>query len=298
VTKELVIISGKGGTGKTSILASFASLADAMVLADADVDAADLHLVLSPEVKRRESFSGGSKASIDESLCTGCGTCFEVCRFQAVLPVRGGQAYAVDEVACEGCGVCAYFCPEKAVDFSPVVNGEWFVSETRRGPMVHARLGIAEENSGKLVTLVRKEARKIAEEKGIPLLLVDGSPGIGCPVIASISGADLVLIVTEPTVAGEHDLDRVSDLTRHFGIPSMVCINKADLNPEVADRIEEKTRKTGLGFAGRLSYDPAFTEAQIEKKSVVEKGDGRAAGELREVWREVREALDGRGRGA
>jgi len=243
MAKELVMISGKGGTGKTSIVASFAALAEKAVLADCDVDAADLHLVLDPKTVERKKFSGGSRATIQAELCTACGKCEEICRFDAVCfdgPPNGAvdETCRIDPIACEGCGVCARFCPANAIGFGPVVNGEWFISQIRHGSMVHAKLGVAEENSGKLVSLVRTQAKKIAEDRNLDLVLIDGSPGIGCPVIASIAGADIALVVTEPTLSGLHDLRRVIDLTRHFGIGTLVCINKWDLNEDIAAQIE------------------------------------------------------------
>jgi MinD superfamily P-loop ATPase len=295
--KELTVISGKGGTGKTSLVAAFAALCHRSVLADCDVDAADLHLVLEPRVVRRESFAGGKRARIKAGHCTACGKCEEVCRFDAILfdgPGNGvlEKTFRVDPVACEGCGVCAWFCTEGAIEFGPVVNGEWFISETRFGPMVHAQLGIAEENSGKLVSTVRSNAKRIAEEQELNLVLIDGSPGIGCPVIASITGTNLVLVVTEPTLSGLHDLERVADLTRHFGIPALVCINKWDLNPEVSERIEARARERGLGLAGRVRYDRAVTEAQIQKKSVVEYQRDGCATEVRAVWANIKARLE------
>jgi MinD superfamily P-loop ATPase len=290
--KELVVISGKGGTGKTSLVASFAALAERVVLADCDVDAADLHLVLDPTVRRREPFSGGKRARIDGDRCTACGKCEALCRFGAITfdgPANGGvsKTYRVDPIACEGCGVCAWFCPADAIEFAPVVNGEWFVSDTRHGPMVHARLGVAEENSGKLVTTVRQQARALARRRGAALVLIDGSPGIGCPVIASISGADLVLIVTEPTLSGLHDLGRVADVAGHFGIPGMVCTNKWDLNPELAASIDRQARRRGLTVAGRVRYDRAVTDAQLRRQAVVEYQANGCAADVREVWRAV-----------
>jgi len=296
VTKELVVISGKGGTGKTSIVASFAALAEKVVLADCDVDAADLYLVLEPRIIKRENFSGGSRARVMSGHCTACGKCEEVCRFDAVSYDGAGngkvdKTYRVDPIACEGCGVCAYFCPENAIEFAPAVNGKWFVSETRCGPMVHARLGVAEENSGKLVTLVRTQAENIAQERNLDLILIDGAPGIGCPVIASITGADLVLVVTEPTLSGLHDLQRVSELTRHFSVETLVCINKADLNKDLASEIETQVRQRGLRMAGQVRYDRTVTEAQIKKKSVVEHTKNGAATDIKQLWAEVSDAI-------
>jgi MinD superfamily P-loop ATPase len=292
--KEVVVISGKGGTGKTSLVAAFAALAERKILVDCDVDAADLHLVLNPRIDRREDFTGGKKAAIQEDLCTGCGKCQEVCRFSAVSFIAGpdGQnRFTVDPISCEGCGLCARLCPAEAIRFEPVVSGQWFISSTIYGPMVHARLGIAQANSGKLVSLLRREARGIAEKEGFNLLIADGSPGIGCPVIASITGSDLVVAVTEPSCSGLHDVQRVVDLTSHFRIPLMLCINKWDIHPEMADRIERETAQRGVRMAGRIRYDPAVTRAQIMKTTVVEYTGGAISVDIRAVWRNVVYAL-------
>lgn len=294
--KEVVVISGKGGTGKTSLVASFAALAGKCVLADCDVDASDLHLVLDPTIVARYPFTGGKRARIRAGHCTACGKCEEICRFDAILfdgPGNGAvpKTFRVNPLACEGCGVCAWFCQERAIEFAPEVNGEWYLSETRWGPMVHARLGIAEENSGKLVSTVRANARKVAAERGIGMVLIDGSPGIGCPVIASITGADLVVAVTEPTVSGLHDLERVLDLTRHFGIPALVCVNKWDLNPEMYERIAAWAAARQTPLAGRVRYDRAVTQAQIARRAVVEYQRNGCAGEITAVWQQVRARL-------
>lgn len=284
--KELVVISGKGGTGKTSVTASFAVLADRPVIADCDVDAADLHLVLSPRINERHEFRSGHEAVIRQDDCTGCGTCLADCRFDAVRMIgkaTGNATFVIDPVACEGCGVCVRFCPEKAIDFPERLCGEWMISETRCGPMVHARLGVAAENSGKLVSTVRREARRIAGEENRPLVIVDGPPGIGCPVIASVTGATLVLAVTEPTVSGEHDLERVFSLTRHFSIPAAVCVNKWDLNPEMTERIEDKARRVGARVVGRIRYDRAVTLAQMQERAVVETG-APCVEDIRHIW--------------
>jgi len=295
--RELVVISGKGGTGKTSIVASFAALAEKTVLADCDVDAADLHLILDPTTVKREKFSGGLRARIKSGHCTACGKCEEICRFDAIYfdgPGNGrvDKTYRIDPIACEGCGVCAWYCTDKAIEFGPVVNGEWFISDTRCGPMVHAKLGVAEENSGKLVSLVRTEAKKIAEGHNLDFVLIDGAPGIGCPVIASITGADLVLVVTEPTLSGLHDLQRVADLTKHFGIETFVCINKWDLNEDVASQIETQALQRGLKLAGKVRYDRVVTEAQIKGLSVVEYASNGIANEIRGLWANVQAGLN------
>ena len=295
--KELVVISGKGGTGKTSLVASFAVLADDRVMADCDVDAADLHLVLEPSVRYQEDFCGGKLARIAPEACTACGTCGTLCRFGAVTE-EGGDGVAadrpprIDPMACEGCGVCAWFCPEEAIAFEDAVNGQWFISETRCGTMVHAKLGVAEENSGKLVTLVRNQARRLAEEQGARLIMVDGAPGIGCPVIASLAGADLALVITEPTLSGMSDFIRVTDLTGHFGIATAVCVNKWDLNPEITDRIETEARERGVATMGRVRYDGDVTRAQVRKQTVVEYTDGPVSQDVRSVWRQVESELE------
>jgi len=286
--KELIVISGKGGTGKTSIMAAFSSLAENTVLCDADVDAADLHLIMDPKVIQRTDFQSGNNAVINKDQCTECGLCREMCRFNAI-----SADYKVNPIDCEGCGVCVHFCPEDAIDFPVSTCGEWFVSDTRCGPMVHARLGIAEENSGKLVTLVRQEARKLAEAKNLDLILTDGPPGVGCPVIASIGGASAVLIVTEPTVSGKHDMERVAQLAAHFKVPAMLCVNKFDLNVELTRDIENYAEKKGITRLGRIPFDSIFTKAMIQAQTVFEY-DGRSmVGEaIRGTWQRLSEKLE------
>jgi MinD superfamily P-loop ATPase len=284
--KELVIISGKGGTGKTSLTASLAVLAGRSVVADCDVDAADLHLILSPRIRQRREFRSGNTAVIREADCTGCGECLSLCRFGAVRRRDGAAVCAIDPLSCEGCGVCVRFCPAQAIDFPERLCGEWMISDARTGPMVHARLDTAAENSGKLVSTVRREARRIAEEEQLPLILVDGPPGIGCPVIASVTGATQALIVTEPTVSGEHDLERAIALTRHFKIPTAVCVNKWDLNGGMTERIERKAEQAGARLAGRIRYDPSVTAAQMRSQAVVET-PAPSADDIRRVWEEL-----------
>ncbi|OGP62336.1 MAG: (4Fe-4S)-binding protein [Deltaproteobacteria bacterium RBG_13_49_15] len=281
--KELVVISGKGGTGKTSLLAAFASLAANKVLCDADVDAADLHLIMDPQIRERHEFESGHKAIIHQDKCTQCGLCRELCRWEAIT-----ENFVVDPIECEGCGVCHYFCPEKAIDFPLNTCGEWFISDTRFGPMAHARLGIAEENSGKLVTLIRQEGKKLAEQKNLDLLLTDGPPGIGCPVIASLGGATAVFIVAEPTISGRHDMKRVAELAAFFKIPTMVCINKFDLNPKEGQLIEEFARKKNITVMGRIPFDHVFTRAMVQGKTIFE-FDGHSDGSLavEKIWNDL-----------
>jgi len=287
------VASGKGGTGKTSVTASLAVLAGNAVLADCDVDAADLHLILSPQVSEQHDFFSGNEAVIRQADCVACGGCLAHCRYGAVrMDGRGaGDAvFTIDPAACEGCGVCVRFCPVGAIDFPERNCGVWMVSGTRCGPMVHARLGTAAENSGKLVSTVRREAARIAGEQGRELVIVDGPPGIGCPVIASVTGASRVLVVTEPTVSGEHDLERVLQLARHFEIPVSVCVNKWDINPEATVRIERKAESLGAVLAGRVRYDKAVTAAQIQRKAVVEI-ESAAGDDIRRIWEKLGSAL-------
>jgi len=296
--KELVVTSGKGGTGKTSLVAALASLAGRCVLADCDVDAADLHLVFEPKVIRREDFTGGSKARIKPGHCTACGKCEELCRFDAIWfdgPGNGRRAesagrsrtFRVDATACEGCGVCADHCAAGAIEFAPAVCGQWFVSETRCGPMVHAKLGIAAENSGKLVTQVRRAAQQVALDRGLELILCDGSPGIGCPVIASLTGASLALFVVEPTVSGLHDFERIARLTIQLGVPGCLVVNKADLNDQVTGQLEQEAQRLRIEPLGRVPYDPEVTRVQIARRTVVEASAGPAAEAIRAVWTEL-----------
>ncbi len=281
--KEIVIISGKGGTGKTTITAAFASLAKNKVMADCDVDAADLHLILSPDVQHEEDFYCGKTAFIRENDCTECGKCVEVCQFDAINP-----DFVVDPVACEGCGVCVWFCPVNAIDFKDNLSGRWFISNTRFGPMVHAKLGIAEENSGKLVSLVRRQAKLLAEKQNADYIIVDGAPGIGCPVISSITSASAVLIVTEPTLSGRHDMERVVSLTAgHFQIPTFICVNKFDLNKEMTDQIEKFCQDSHIGFVGKIPYDTIVTDAMVQAKTIIEFSDGVIAKEINRMWEKI-----------
>jgi MinD superfamily P-loop ATPase len=298
--KEIVIISGKGGTGKTSLTAALATLAASQgkaVIADCDVDAADLHLVLSPEVRDRHEFISSLVARLNPSRCRlstkedSCARCLDLCRFGAIShsPELG---ITLDEGSCEGCGVCVRFCPAKAIDFVPRRCGEWYVSDTRFGPLAHAALDARAENSGKLVTTVRKEAKRIAEETKADWIIVDGSPGTGCPVIASITGADEVVIVTEPTMSGQHDLERVAGLSRLFEIPFSVVVNKADINQAMTDATESWCARNAVPFLGMIPYDRAVTKAQIEGKSVIEyceseKGEQNIPSIIAGIWEKI-----------
>lgn len=290
------MISGKGGTGKTSIVASFAALAERMVLADCDVDAANLHLVVGPWLKESRPFTGGKKARIDGELCVACASCMELCRFGAVS--GGGppnhtvlETFGIDPIACEGCGVCSRFCEAGAIVLEEANDGEWFVSETGRGPLVHARLAVAAGNSGKLVSLIRQKAREIATERDLDLVLVDGSPGIGCPVIASVTGSHLVLAVTEPSLSGLHDLERVAELARHFRVPLAVAINRFDQSEKMEREIESWCTGRDVPIAGRIPYSPEFTEAMIAGKSVVEYSGGPVSAAVRNLWKQTEKLL-------
>jgi MinD superfamily P-loop ATPase len=284
--RQITVISGKGGTGKTTITAGLAWLAEKAVLADCDVDAADLHILLDPAVQRTEEFSGGKTAVLQKSLCTQCGACTELCRFDAI------HGLEIDPVSCEGCGVCAALCPEKAITMVDKLSGHWFVSDTRTGPMVHARLGIAEDNSGKLVSQVRQEAKRLAEEKDFNYVIVDGPPGIGCPVIAAIGGVDLVLIVTEPTLSGLHDLKRVLATAGHFNIPAAVCVNKFDINTGNTAVIEDFCTQQGVRVVGRVPYDRSVVAALMRKNTVFEHPCEKVSAEIRRMWDAVRAMLD------
>ena len=286
-TKELVIISGKGGTGKTSIVSSFATLAENKIMVDCDVDAADLHLILKPEIQKTTEFYSGKTAEIIQDKCTKCGKCIEVCRFEAIL-----KDFIVDEIKCEGCGTCFYQCPSNAIKFEKTKSGEWFESNTRFGKLIHARLGVAEENSGKLVSEIRNYARLLAHREGQDLIIVDGSPGIGCPVIASISGASLVVVVTEPTLSGLHDAQRVLELAKHFNAPACMCINKFDINLDMAEKIEDFCKKENIEIVGKISYSKDFTAAMIKEQSLIEfSPDGEISAKIKTMWSKIEEKL-------
>jgi len=293
--KQIVILSGKGGTGKTTIAAALAHLgsqSSSAIMVDADVDASNLELVLSPNIQEQADFSSGKKASIDPALCTACGRCAESCRFDAILP--GSDAYRVDALACEGCARCYYQCPVGAIRMEEVVSGRWFRSETRFGTLFHARLYPGEENSGKLVTLVRQKALEAGRERRADWVIIDGSPGIGCPVIAAATGADLALLVAEPTVSGIHDLERILKTTEHFRIPSLVCVNKADINRARSREIAEFCQARGVPVVAEIPYDDVVTQAMVRGQAVTEFSDGQVAAQMRSMWDQIQEMLAGR----
>lgn len=294
--KQLVILSGKGGTGKTSLAAAFAHLTHAgpsplrAVLADADVDASNLELVLHPQRLETHDFIGGAVAMIDAERCQGCGVCVQVCRFDAVQSTPDG--YQVDAIACEGCAACVYQCPEEAIRMEAQTAGQWYRSESCYGPLFHADLRPAQENSGKLVTLVKQQARLTALDGDYPLLIVDGPPGIGCPVISALAGADLTLIVAEPTAAGVHDMQRILETTAHFRVPALVCINKADLYPAGSAQIKAFCQEHDLEMVGCIPFDEVVTQAMRDGKPVTAyRPQSPASREIVAVWKNVMTSL-------
>lgn len=285
--KQIIVISGKGGTGKTIITASFASLAKNKVMADCDVDAADLHLLLKPVVKERNEFKSGQTAQINKNLCSKCGECVKACRFEAI-----SKDLIIDFFSCEGCAVCSLICPDKAISMEDNLSGEWFISETKYGPMVHAKLGIAEENSGKLVTMVRKAAKLIAEREHKDYCIIDGPPGIGCPVIASLVGVDFALIVTEPTLSGIHDLKRVLSIAKQNRIKTSVCINKYDLNLKNSQKIKEFCKKSKVDIIGEVPFDKEVVKSLVNTTPLVEyNGNSIASRKIKNIWEKIEEAL-------
>jgi len=285
--KELTVISGKGGTGKTSITAAFASLSINSVLADCDVDAADLHLILKPEIKKTMGFHGLKIAQIDNGKCIDCKKCYENCKFDAI-----DEDINLIKSACEGCGVCSYICPVEAIKMVDRESGFAYISDTRFGPMAHAVLKTAEEASGKLVTLVRNNAKEIAESQKRDVIIIDGPPGIGCPVISSITGVDMVLVVTEPTLSAIHDLERILGVAHHFKIPAVVCVNKYDINTENSEKIRKYCEKENIQIVGMLPYDKVMTDAMVSEKTVIEFSDSVLSNNIRDMWTKIKERLE------
>jgi MinD superfamily P-loop ATPase len=284
--KQLTVISGKGGTGKTTITAGFAALSKNTVFADCDVDASNLHLLLNPKVKETVEFKGLKQAVIDPELCTKCGLCMDLCKFNAI------EDYYVDPIHCEGCKVCVVNCPVNAIDFVDRICGHAYISDTRFGPMSHARLTPGMENSGKLVTLVRQNAQKIAEEMEANLVLVDGPPGIGCPVIASLSNIDISIIVVEPTLSGIHDLKRALGLLEHFEIEPMVIINKHDLNNDNTEDITSFCKDNSIPLLGKIPFDEDVTKAMVEGKTIIEyNNDSASSKAIKNAWSNIQASL-------
>lgn len=283
--KHIAIISGKGGTGKTILTASFAVLAQNKVMADCDVDAADLHLLLKPEILEKHAFKGLPKAFIDEQLCTVCMECKTVCRFGAVDVDH--ETVIIDRITCEGCGICMYVCPPGAITMQDSTAGEWYVSRTQHGFLVHAALGIAEENSGKLVSQVRAGAKKIAEQQGADYVIIDGPPGIGCPAMATLTGVDYAVIVTEPTLSGIHDMERAAQIARHFNIATGCVVNKFDINPAHTQRIEAWCRTNDIILLGRIPFDLSVTKALMERVPVIEYTRNTVTETISEIWRRL-----------
>ena len=281
--KQIVVISGKGGTGKTVLTASFAALAKSKVMADCDVDAADLHLLLNPKIKERHEFRSGKTARIDKKLCQQCGKCIVACRFDAIR-----EDFVVDPISCEGCCLCSYICPADAIKMQENLSGEWYISDTKYGPFVHAKLGIAEENSGKLVTKVKQTAKEIAKRNNLDYIIVDGPPGIGCPVIASLSDADLALIVTEPTLSGMHDMQRILDVALHFKIATKVVINKYDLNGKNTKDIELICKNKNIDVVGRIPFSKEVSKSIVESVPIIEYSKNSVVKEIISVWQKIK----------
>jgi MinD superfamily P-loop ATPase len=286
--KQVLILSGKGGTGKTTVAGAFARLAAPCVTADCDVDAADLHIILSPAAAERNNFYGGKKAAIDPGKCVSCGRCLEVCRFDAVET----GPFRIKDTSCEGCGVCAWNCSANAISLREVLSGTWAVSGSRFGTFAGARLEPAEENSGKLVALLKTEAVKAAEAAGAAYLLLDGSPGIGCPVLASLGGVDAVVIVAEPTVSGRHDFTRLAELLVQQKLKGFLLVNKWDLNEEETLALEKAAAAFGFGLLGRVPFDPGVIKTLLARQTLGEAGSGPAAESVEKAWRLLRAALE------
>ena len=281
--KQITVLSGKGGTGKTTLTAAFAVLAKKAVVADCDVDAPDLHMLLHPEIIQTQEFKGSKLAFIDEAKCVKCGLCREKCRFSAIT-----EDFRVDPFSCEGCGVCTIICPANAITLTERISGHAYISKTRFGFMAHAMLTPSEANSGKLVTLVRQNSKILAEKESVDLIIIDGPPGIGCPVIASVTGVDAGLVVAEPTMSGIHDLKRALQLLAHFDVPSFVCVNTYDINKDNTEKIESFCKENGIEVVGKIPFSPKVTEAMVNGKTIIEYSPRSAvAKEIEDVWEKI-----------
>jgi MinD superfamily P-loop ATPase len=283
--KQIVIISGKGGTGKTVLTGAFAALAENKIIVDCDVDAANLHLLLNPTIKERHVFKSGFTASIDQKKCAHCLKCMKACRFDAI-----DDNLVIDPISCEGCGLCYHLCPTKAIELKENTSGEWFVSDTKFGIFVYAKLGIAEENSGKLVSLIRKQTQLIALEQNRDLIIIDGAPGIGCPVIACISNVDYAVIVTEPTLSGLHDAKRVIKVAQHFNVPIKLIINKYDLNEDMTKTITQYCDNNNISVIGKIEFNSTIVESVVNAQTIMECSDSKLNGikkEIKNIWQRL-----------
>lgn len=290
---QLAVLSGKGGTGKTTIAASFSALARGAVTVDCDVDASNLHLVLQAEVQTVQEFRASRKAMLHPSKCSACGTCVSLCRFEAIHQAGPGLPPTIDPLSCEGCALCSRTCPQQAIQMVDTVSGHWFVSSTRYGPLVHARLRAGQGNSGKLVSLLRQKARELASERGSELIILDGPPGIGCPVLACLSGASMALLVVEPSLAAIHDLRRLLKVCQQFGVPAAVCVNKYDLDLQLTFRIEKYCKQKQVPLLARVPLDDGVVGAMLAKEPVVEYASSAAAAAIRELWSNLSYNLKG-----
>jgi MinD superfamily P-loop ATPase len=285
--KQITVLSGKGGTGKTTITASFAVLAKNAVVADCDVDAPDLHMLLHPEIIKTQEFKGSKLAVIDKAKCVECGLCREKCRFDAIT-----EDFTVDPISCEGCGVCTIICPVNAIKLTERISGHAYISKTKYGFMAHAMLSPSESNSGKLVTLVRQNARILTEKENCDLIIIDGPPGIGCPVIASVTGIDAGLVVTEPTMSGIHDFERALQLLKHFNVQPFVCVNMYDINKDNTEKIVGFCEENGIKAVGKITFNPIITEAMVNGKPIVEYApESDVAKEIERMWKNIASAL-------
>lgn len=286
--KEIVIVSGKGGGGKTTVTSSFAALAgDSAVLVDADVDAANLAIIARGERKERKEFSGGVLPEIDQKLCIACGVCRHSCVYDAINVSADGRVYTIEPLACEGCSLCVHLCPADAIRKNARLSGYVELHETRFGPLVNAFLTPPGENSGKLITEVRKRGKEIAEERGKALILVDGPPGIGCPAIASMTNCDYLVFVIEATASGVSDMKRLQKVAKKFKAPVFVIVNKSDLQQELSYEIESYAKKHAMIPVGRIDWDESVSEALMNAKSVIEYPEGRARDQIYIIWENI-----------
>jgi MinD superfamily P-loop ATPase len=286
MAKQIVIVSGKGGTGKTVISAAFCAIAKNKIIVDADVDAADLFLLLNPTNKDIHKFSGGQKAVIDQNACDQCGNCYNSCRFGAIH-----KNFIIDDVLCEGCGLCAKVCPNNAIKMQPSESGEWYISETTHGIFVHAKLGIAEESSGKLISLIKHKAIEIADKNSCDWIVIDGPPGIGCPAIAALGNSDCAVIVTEPTLSGLHDAKRVVELTKHFGLPTKFIINKYDLNQNMSEEIEKFCHTNQIEIIGKIMFDESVVQSIINGQTIIDYENFEQKDILLSAWHKIENAF-------